>query len=183
MARIYLIRHGKAGSTWDDRDPDPGLNEVGRAQAEARAAAWADKGPLPVVTSPLRRTRETAAAFERLWKTRAEVEPRVGEISAPETVAAHRVDWLKETLQRRWRELEPPLQQWRKSVLEAMLAIDRDTIIVSHYVAINVAVGYAMGDDLVSCFRPENCSCTVLDVDAGCLKLVELGTEGASRVL
>jgi broad specificity phosphatase PhoE len=183
MARIYLIRHGKAGSTWDDRDPDPGLNEVGRTQAEARAADWAGKRPLPLITSPLRRTRETAAAFERLWKVSADIEPRVGEITAPDALAAKRVEWLRETLQRRWQDLDAPLQHWRENVLEALLAIDRDTVVVSHYVAINIAVGFATSDDRVTCFSPENCSCTVLDVEGRNLKVVELGAQGTGRVL
>jgi broad specificity phosphatase PhoE len=183
MARIYLVRHGKAGSTWDDRDPDPGLNEVGRAQSEARAADLAGKGPLPLVSSPLRRTRETASALERLWNVRAEIEPRVGEIPVPDNITTQRIPWLRETLDQHWRQLDPPLNLWREKVLEAILALRRDTVVVSHYVAINVAVGYATGDDRVTCFRPENCSCTVLDVEAGNLKIVELGSQGTGRVL
>jgi broad specificity phosphatase PhoE len=38
MARLYLVRHGKAAATWDDRIPDPGLNEIGRVQAETMAS-------------------------------------------------------------------------------------------------------------------------------------------------
>jgi broad specificity phosphatase PhoE len=183
MARLYLVRHGKAGSTWDDRDPDPGLNEVGREQAEARAAALAGQGPLPLVTSPLRRTRETAAPLERLWNVRAEADARIGEITAPADVSIHRVEWLKGILQRRWPEFDEPLHRWRKQVLEAILEINRDTVLVSHFVAINVAVGYALGDDRVTCFRPENCSCTVLDLERDTLQVVELGAEGAGRIV
>jgi broad specificity phosphatase PhoE len=183
MARLYLIRHGKAGTTWDDRDPDPGLNEVGRAQAEARATELAGKGPLPLVSSPLRRTRETAAALERQWNLRAQVDPRIGEITAPASAAMQRVEWLKDVLQRRWQELDEPLERWREQVLEAFLGITRDTILVSHFVAINVAVGYALGDDRVTCFRPDNCSCTVLDLEGNRLQVVELGAEGAGRIL
>ena len=36
MTRIYMIRHGKAAAGWDG-DADPGLNELGRTQAEAVA--------------------------------------------------------------------------------------------------------------------------------------------------
>ena len=38
MARLYLVRHGKATGSWDT-DPDPGLDDVGREQAEAMATA------------------------------------------------------------------------------------------------------------------------------------------------
>ena len=47
------------------------------------AAALAPLGPLPIVVSPLRRTRETAAALERLWATTAVVDDRVAEIPSP----------------------------------------------------------------------------------------------------
>jgi broad specificity phosphatase PhoE len=183
VARLYLIRHGKAAVTWDDRDPDPGLTPEGHAQAQAVATKLASKGSLPVVTSPLRRTRETAAAFERQWDRVAEVDPRVGEISAPASSAIPRAEWLKGVLQRRWRELGEPLELWRAQVREALLGIRADTVVVSHFVAINVAVGYALGDDRVTCFRPENCSCTVLDVQGDKLHMVELGAEGAGKIL
>ena len=34
MTRIFMIRHGKAAAGWDG-DADPGLSELGQAQAEA----------------------------------------------------------------------------------------------------------------------------------------------------
>lgn len=183
MARLYLIRHGKADATWNDSDLDPPLSEVGRAQAEARAAEIAGKGPLPLITSPLRRTRETAAAIERLWNVSAHIEPRIGEITAPAVASGQRGAWLKDVLQRRWSELDPPLGRWRDRVLDALLGVTRDTVLVSHFVAINVAAGYALGDDRVTCFHPDNCSCTVLDLHGNKLQVVELGAEGASRIL
>lgn len=183
MPRLYLIRHGKAAATWDDRDPDPGLTEAGHAQGETIANGLANKGPLPILTSPLRRTRETAAPLERQWNVTANIEPRVAEIPAPENITIHRSEWLKGVLQRRWRELDEPLQRWRTKVLEALLEIRADTVVVTHFVAINVAVGYALRDDRVTCFRPDNCSSTVLDLEGKTLRIVELGAEGAGKIL
>ena len=37
MARLYMVRHGKAAAGWDG-DADPGLDALGRQQAEAVAA-------------------------------------------------------------------------------------------------------------------------------------------------
>jgi broad specificity phosphatase PhoE len=180
MARLYLVRHGKAAGSWDT-DLDPGLDGTGREQAEAMAAAL--HGPLPVVTSPLRRTRETAAALERRWSVAARVDPRVGEISSPASTALHRGEWLRTILQSRWLDLDQPLRLWRDQVLNALGEFTQDTIVVSHFVAINVAVGYAQKDDRVTCFRPENCSCTVLDIQGAHWKIVELGIEGESRIM
>ncbi len=61
MSRLILVRHGRAAGGWDD-DLDPGLDELGRAQAEAMADLVAPRGPLPILVSPMRRCRETAAA-------------------------------------------------------------------------------------------------------------------------
>jgi|TARA_B110000263_G_scaffold189153_1_gene166807 broad specificity phosphatase PhoE len=59
MATLYLVRHGQAAASWGE-DPDPGLNALGHGQAARMAAALAALGPMPIMISPLRRTRETA---------------------------------------------------------------------------------------------------------------------------
>ena len=67
MSGLVLVRHGRPAAGWD-ADPDPGLDPEGVAQAERMAAALAPSGPLPIVVSPKRRTRETAgcAMVERI---------------------------------------------------------------------------------------------------------------------
>ena len=64
MARLYLIRHGRPSATWGGHDDDPGLDEAGDLQARA-ARDWLlsrpdGERPRLVVSSPLRRCRETA---------------------------------------------------------------------------------------------------------------------------
>jgi len=183
MTRLYLVRHGQPLARYD-QDHDPGLDDVGRAQAEAVAAELAPLGPLPIATSPLRRTRETAVPFERQWNLTASIEPAVGEIKSPTDDLAERSAWLLGILrgQRGWSELDEELRRWRDGVLRALLALDADTLVVTHFIAINAAVGEATGDDRVVNFRPDNCSCTVLDSDARTLTLVELGRERETAV-
>jgi hypothetical protein len=89
-----------------------------------------------------------------------------------------------------WRELReraPPgsidYLQWRRSIVDALLAVLRDSVIFTHYIAINVAVGAAQARDDVLCFRPDHASVTVIDAIAGRLQLVELGREAATDVL
>jgi broad specificity phosphatase PhoE len=178
MTRLYLVRHGQPLARYD-QDHDPGLDDVGRAQAEAVAADLAPLGPLPVVTSPLRRTRETAVPFERRWDQTASVEPAVGEITSPTDDLADRSAWLLEILRgnRRWGELDDERKRWRDGVVGALLAFDEDTVVVTHYIAINAAVGAATDNDRVVNFRPDNCSCTVLEGDGHQLSLVELGRQ------
>ena len=95
MTLLYLVRHGRAAAGWNT-DPDPGLDDLGRHQAEQVAARLAPLGPLAVVTSPLRRCQETAVPLCRTWRTTARIEPAVAEIPSPEGVdMADRVEWLR----------------------------------------------------------------------------------------
>ncbi|MFE3191856.1 histidine phosphatase family protein [Nocardia sp. NPDC059240] len=65
---LILLRHGETALTPEGRfsgsgGSDPALSETGRRQADAVAARLAEFGPVhAVVSSPLRRCRETAAA-------------------------------------------------------------------------------------------------------------------------
>ncbi|MFF0433358.1 histidine phosphatase family protein [Streptomyces sp. NPDC004327] len=64
---LLLLRHGETALTPEGRlsgsGADPALSETGRRQAEAAAGRIAGLGPVgAVVSSPLRRCRETAAA-------------------------------------------------------------------------------------------------------------------------
>ena len=182
MSRLVLVRHGRAAAAWD-ADLDPGLDAAGRGQAEAMAAALAPAGPLPVVVSPMRRTRETAAALERVWGVVAAVEPAVGEIRSPVDGLAGRGTWLRGLHAGRWPEQDDALQRWRDQVLAALAALDRPTVVVSHFFGINAAVGAASGDDRLVCFSPDHCSRTVLENDGGRLRLVQLGAESSTPVM
>src|SRR5207248_10626518 len=111
-------------------------------------------------------------------------QPAVGEIESPTDDLAERSAWLGEILRggRRWAELDDERRRWRDGVVAALLALEVDTVVVTHYIAINAAVGVATGDDRVVNFRPDNCSCTTLDVDGGSLRLVQLGRQAATAV-
>ena len=181
MALLYLIRHGKAAAGWD-ADPDPGLDDLGRAQADAMTDAIAPLGPLPLLVSPLRRTRETATPLEARWGIAGIVEPAVAEIPSPTPDLALRRVWLDQVMASNWVDVEDTLQPWRQGVIERLRACRRDTVVVSHFIAINVAVGNATNDDRVISFRSDNCSRTVLEVIDGTLHLVERGQEAVTEV-
>ena len=178
---LYMIRHGQASAGFDQAY-DPGLDALGLAQAEAVATELEALGPLPIVTSPLRRTRQTAAAFEKRWKVQARVEPAVAEIPSPTNDLQARTDWLRQAMRGRWRDLAPQYQEWRDRVITALLALKTTTVVTSHFVAISAAVGAATQDDRVICFEPDNCSCTRLEVGDGWLRLVELGRQRETRL-
>lgn len=181
MPRLVLVRHGEAAAAWDDA-ADPGLSALGRAQAEAAADVLAAGPPLDLVTSPLARARETAAAFARRCGATPRVEPAVAEIPSPGIAMAERRAWLLRLMAGAWGEAAPGLRDWRDAVVAALCALPRDTAVFSHFIAINVAVGAATDSDSVVCFRPANASLTWLETDGRTLRLLALGAEGETRV-
>lgn len=182
-----MIRHGRPASTWGGDDTDPGLDDTGRVQAEQAAEALLalPERPLRVVSSPLRRCRETAEPFARALGVSVEIDPAVGEIPTPAAVPHEdRPEWLRKAFGGRWSEIDGDLDygQWRAEVAEA-LARHAGAAVFSHYVAINAAVSLATGDDRVLAFRPDHCSITAFEVTPGGLILTRKGREAATQVL
>ena len=63
------------------------------------------------------------------------------------------------------RSSAPRYTDFRDGVGGRLLALDADTVVFSHFVAINAAIGAATGDDRVVIRSLDNCSVTVIDVD------------------
>lgn len=191
MARIYLIRHAKPASAWSDDggEPDPGLDETGRAQAQAARdhlmALPADERPRRVVSSPLRRCRETAQPLADALGVEIEVDPRVGEIPTPAALPhEERTGWLRSAFRGLWRDIPGDLDYdaWRRGVAES-LAGRGDTAVFSHFVAINAVLTHIAGDEQVLGMQPDHASIQVLDTDGRLLSLVSRGREAATSVL
>jgi broad specificity phosphatase PhoE len=181
MARLYLVRHGRAAAGFDVADP--GLDALGRTQAEAAAKSLESFGPLPILTSPLARTRETALPLAKSWMRDPAVERAVAEIPTPSHLnVTTRVPWLRKFMAGSWRDASPELAEWRESVLSTLRSISENTVIFTHFIAINVAVGHALGDDRVVVFSPDNCSITIVEADRTGLRLIERGHEAATTV-
>ena len=174
MTRLYLVRHGEAAGGWGD-DADPGLSDAGRAQAAAMAETLQPKGPLPILVSPLRRTRETAAALEAAWRTTATVEPSVGEIPSPTDDLSERMTWLAGLLPMPMQSWPADLQAWRRSIADTLLDLTEETVVVTHFVAIRSVIE----DDA---FQPDYCSITVVDNADGNVRAVELGAQRATVI-
>ena len=181
MTRLLLVRHAHPSANWD-RDVDAGLDGLGDRQARALVDVLAPSGPLPIVTSPLRRTRETAAPLAEHWGLTPVAEHAVGEIPSPVDDLVQRGAWLREVLAGRWSDAGPELHRWRTALLEALRAIEVPTVVVTHYVAINAAVGAATGDDRLVTFSPGHASITELVVEDGALRVVALGDEGMTTI-
>jgi broad specificity phosphatase PhoE len=189
LPQVYLIRHGRPASTWGDPDPDPGLDAEGEAQAQAAAAALlalpVELRPVRVVSSPLRRCRETAAPLARALGVEIEIVPEVGEIPTPAALAAEaRPAWLRSAFEGRWSDIVGDIdyEAWRRAVHGAV--VNRPgAAVFSHFVAINAVVSILQGSDAVIGFRPDHASVTILEVEGDGACLVRQGAEASTRVL
>jgi broad specificity phosphatase PhoE len=181
MTRLLLVRHAKAAASWDEHD-DPGLSPLGRRQAEQLAARLPVEAGTAVTSSPLARARATAAPIGERQGRAVRLDVDLGEIPTPPGRRASRGAWLRELFERRWPDVEEAIQGWRGRVLEALAALEADSVVVTHFVAINVAVGAATHQDQVSCCSPAHCSVTEFDQDRGGLRLVEAGAEARTEV-
>jgi broad specificity phosphatase PhoE len=181
MPRLRVVRHGHAAAGFSE-DHDPGLDELGREQARAMASMVAPLGPMPIVVSPLRRTRETAEPLETAWGLTAALDERVAEIPSPTADLADRGAWLSQAMAGTWADLGAGYQAWRDQLVAALLDLDADTVVVSHFIAINAVVGRAIDDDRVMHVPLANCSVTTIDTRAGHLQVVDVGAQAVTEV-
>jgi len=194
MPTLYVVRHGRVASSPIDPN-DPELSAEGQAQATSVAEELRTRLPdkLPILTSPLRRCRETAAPLSTVWGVQPVVEPRIAEVPGPPPEALAREEWLRRALVADWPELielgqsvvddyDSVLTNWRAGVLEAVLACPHDAVIFSHFVPVNVLTGRATGSDRVACFLPDHTSVTVFETTRDAIRLVERGRELKSKV-
>ena len=179
---LYLIRHGQPSASFGE-DRDPGLDELGRQQAAAAAKELEPLGSLSLMTSPLQRARDTAVPFENMWNCTAQVEQAVAEIPSLTEDLEERTTWIRQAMHGSWSDLAEFHQQWKVRLIDFLCRLKTSTVITSHFVAINVAVGAATHDDRMVCFEPDHCSCTVLEVADGALHVVTLGKERETSIL
>ena len=181
--RVYLIRHGQAAAGWAE-NPDPPLSDVGREQARAVAAYFAGISPLPILSSPLRRARETAQPLADCWGEPVGIEPAFAEIPAPAGLSLQqRLGWLLEIREQSWSDVDDTLRHWRDGILARLAALDGSCLIFTHFMVMNLVAGVANGDDRLVHYQPDNGSVLSLAVQGRCIRIQELGRQAATRVL
>ena len=184
MTKIHLVRHGKAAAGFGSHK-DPGLDELGRNQAQAVAAMLHkrhDNDRPRLFSSPLARALETSQPLAAKWDCEVGIESRVAEIPSPTEDLRERAQWLQNAMQGGWSALSEGAQAWRQALVDHLLSQTSDCIVFSHFVAINAAVGAATNDDRMRIFAPDNCSVTTLENRDGRLAVVALGVSADTQV-
>ena len=183
MPTILLVRHGQAAAGFGSHR-DPGLDDVGRAQAEVVAEELAARfeEPVPIYSSPLKRAQETATPLARRWGSEVILEPRVAEIPSPTEDLRERARWLRGVMAGKWTDLPEELLRWRQEMIDCVLGFERDAVVFCHFIAINVVVGAATGAEGLIVFRPDNASVTDVQTAGGKFGSTDMGVEGFTRV-
>lgn len=183
MPTILLVRHGQAAAGFGSHR-DPGLDDVGRAQAEAVAEELAARfeAPVPIYSSPLKRAQETAAPLARRWGSEVILEPRVAEIPSPTEDLRERALWLRGMMAGKWTDLPEELLRWRQELIDCVLGFETDAVVFCHFIAINVVAGAAMGAQKLIVFRPDNASLTDIGTNGEQFEVVAFGTQASTRV-
>ena len=168
MPTIYMVRHGRAAAGFGEH-ADPGLDDVGRQQAERAAGTLADAigTPVPIYSSPLARARQTAAPLAARWGADVTIESRVAEIPSPTDDLRERARWLADAMAGRWVDLPAEVLDWRRNIHNGF-----GTSCVA-LIVINIVVGAAMGAE-VDHVRPAMGRHAVATED-GRLAVIELG--------
>jgi len=150
---LIVVRHGRteanASGLLLGRRLDPGLDDLGRRQATALAGALPDGR---VISSPLRRTRETAEAFGRP----VEIDERWVELDYGELDGTPLRD-VPADVWATWRD-DPG---WAPSGGESLVALgarvrdacttiaaeasERDVIVVTHVSPVKASLAWALG--------------------------------------
>ncbi len=189
MTKIYLVRHGQAAAGWN-QDLDPPLSEKGQQQAEQVSDSLVRLIPnideTQCISSPIKRAHETAGYFSRKQNKAINIEARVAEIPSPTNELNERMPWLMQVMKSQWSVLSPELNQWRQDCIDYVLSLEQDSVIFSHYIAINVLIGHCNQDDRVISYNPDNCSIhqfEITDSEKGReLSIVELGTQAKTKI-
>ncbi len=184
--RIALVRHGRASAGWDTA-VDPGLDDLGRSQADEAAKKldliFAGQ-QVEIVSSPLLRCQQTAKSFADMRKAPMRVCAEVAEIPSPSGVEmSARVDWLRTAMQGTWADLGGEYVEFRASVVEFVQSLETSTVVFSHFIAINAVIGSLIGDDRLVICSLDNCSITLLERDAnGKLSIAQTGREADTLI-
>lgn len=189
MTKIYLVRHGEAAANWGE-DLDPPLSEKGQQQAklatESLIKLIPDMTAIKCISSPIKRAHETARFFSDNQGKAISIESRVAEIPSPTHELKARMPWLMQVMKSQWSELSSELAQWRLDCIDYVLSLEKDSVIFSHYIAINVLIGHCNQDDRVISYNPDNCSIHQFEITQSeqgkQLTIIELGAQAKTRI-
>lgn len=195
MANIYLVRHAESranmqgvyqGITYDTE-----LSVRGQKQAQALAVRFEDISLSRIITSPLKRTLQTAAVVGNSKKIPPQVEQQIIETNHGDWEGKHKEEiqkiwpWIYKKWQRfpsgtkfphgeHFLDTQKRVTGWWGQFCQTVLD---DTLIVSHDNIIRIIVARVLNKKLNSIwkFHLQPTSVTVVSINHECPSIVRLG--------
>ena len=162
-SRLILVRHGSAPSEWATRG-DPDLNARGRRQARLACAGLQRLGPMPILSSPLKRAVQTATPIAERWGVPIRIDPVLRDIEPPSGVTPPEAwSWLERLTQETWDESPGEVRALRDEIIRLASELRGDTLLVTHMFTISVLLGHASGGEETMPFWPDNCSISIVE--------------------
>jgi broad specificity phosphatase PhoE len=178
-----MVRHGQAAAAWHE-SPDPGLSELGLQQAATAAQQLDHLNNIAIISSPLLRCQETAQPFATAKNTPISIHAEVSEIPTPSNIAFdQRGRWLQQAMAGTWQELGQQFVDYKNDIGNFVKNLQHDTVIFSHFIAINAVIGFVTNKDQLMLARLDNCSITTFHIDENNnITLGDTGNEAATTV-
>lgn len=184
MTKLYIIRHGEAAAGWG-KDTDPALSDKGVLQAEQAAQELKRICPnienLHCYSSPVKRAFQTAEIVAGEHGLDISIALAVAEIPNKHLDMKARLPWLKEIMSSSWNELSDELQQWRQECIDFVSQLEHDSLIFSHYIAINILIGHCQKNNKLISYHPDNCSIHQFETQPE-LRLIKLGKQAQTVI-
>ena len=128
---IFIIRHGEAAKLWDE-DPDPSLSEKGQLQSNGivqKLINELDGKEFKVLSSPLKRARETAEPLQKKLGFEIKIDDTFAEIPSPEVTLSDRKNWLKSIFDTNVADLGEVQKNWRDGIINSISRLEEHTVI------------------------------------------------------
>jgi len=179
---ILLIRHAEAAASWGTH-PDPGLSDLGQAQAERLADRLLREYDVSgIISSPMQRCQQTAAPFSRRRGLSTQIASEVSEIPTPPDVPDRR-EWLNTILSGQWAHMPDTIIAWRQRLMTCLSQLPDHSAVFTHFVAINAIIAGLENHDTVRVFNPGHTSITLLDRDDSGLLVISRQDQIAGQIL
>jgi len=110
------------------------------------------------------------------------IDDAFSEIPASNIKLERRMEWLKSMMNMDIAMLPEDVKEWRSRIIKKLKNIKSNSIIFSHFMVINVVVGYIKNHPILLSMYPDNGSLTKIKVSNGKISLIKIGDEKNTKI-
>ncbi|NVK11925.1 MAG: histidine phosphatase family protein [Gammaproteobacteria bacterium] len=182
MIDLWVVRHGEPLSDWGQQ-ADPGLSDLGQAQAASTLDHLAALNYQNIVSSPKQRARETAIPLLAATSNQLSIQNEIRELPSSNIPSQQRPEWLQRTLRSTWPEVSDEIQVWRNQIWDWALRLTEPTIAFSHFVVINALKSFDNPSGPVTQLLPDHASISHFQITDSCIRWLSTDRSLRTEVL